>query len=132
MSNRTYENIDLSKVCLETPVTDDEVLVMTLDQALTAGTVLGRVTASGKLLPYDSGAADGSQVPMAVLQYDVTATAAGDYPIRPVLGGKVRLDKLHAAAAPLVALTKAEQDALRTFAIFAIPVDQLGQFNNPG
>ncbi len=42
---------------------------------LTRGTVLGKVTASGKYIAYTSGAADGSQNPVAVLAVNVDATS---------------------------------------------------------
>ena len=43
---------------------------------LAAGTILGRVTASGKLAAYDSGNADGTENPVAVLLEDADAAAA--------------------------------------------------------
>lgn len=44
--------------------------------ALAAGTILGRVTATGKLLPYVAGHVDGTQNPMAVLLEDAAAATA--------------------------------------------------------
>lgn len=41
------------------------------------GTVLGRVSASGKVVPFTSGASDGSQHPMGVLNEAKQAVAAG-------------------------------------------------------
>lgn len=43
---------------------------------LSAGTVLGRVTASGKLVAYANGASDGSQTAVGVLWDNVDATSA--------------------------------------------------------
>lgn len=43
---------------------------------LSAGTVLGRITASGKYVLSDDGAVDGSQTPVAILGEDAAATAA--------------------------------------------------------
>lgn len=43
---------------------------------LTAGTVLGRITASGKLAAYDDTATDGSETAVAVLFETVDATSA--------------------------------------------------------
>lgn len=43
---------------------------------LFAGTVLGKITASGKYKPYDNDATDGSQTAAAILVYDVDATSA--------------------------------------------------------
>lgn len=43
---------------------------------LAAGTVLGRITSSGKLTAYAEGASDGSQTPVAVLLEDAPAASA--------------------------------------------------------
>lgn len=43
---------------------------------LNAGTVLGKITATGKYKPYDNDATDGSQTAAAILVYDVDATSA--------------------------------------------------------
>lgn len=43
---------------------------------LFAGTVLGKITASGKYKPYDNDATDGTQTAAAILVYDVDATSA--------------------------------------------------------
>lgn len=43
---------------------------------LTRGTVLGKITASGKLIAVDSAAADGSQTPYAILAQDTDASGA--------------------------------------------------------
>ena len=48
---------------------------ITTGAAVTAGTVLGRVTASGAYIPFDNTAADGSQTPVAVALFDA---ASGD------------------------------------------------------
>lgn len=55
-------------------VTDDGILIT--GQNLTRGALLGRITASGKLILSLSAAGDGSQVPVAVLAKDTNATAA--------------------------------------------------------
>lgn len=44
--------------------------------SLLPGTVLGKVTASGKYVPYDDGNSDGSQAAAAILIYPVDATSA--------------------------------------------------------
>jgi hypothetical protein len=49
------------------------------------GTVLGKITASGKLVPSVSGAADGSETPVGILFEDVDVSA-GDQPALVVEG----------------------------------------------
>ena len=70
------------------------------------GTVLGQVTASGKLIPSLSGAADGSQVPMAVLCEDVDTTA-GDINFKVLVHGKVNPEALIFGTGQTEANTKA-------------------------
>ena len=41
------------------------------------GTLLGRITASGKLIPLASGAADGSEIPVGILKTGITQLGAG-------------------------------------------------------
>lgn len=43
---------------------------------LVKGTILGRVTASGKLAAYDATSEDGSETPVAVLMEDAAAASA--------------------------------------------------------
>lgn len=47
-------------------------------QALLSGTILGKVTASGKFVILAPGASDGSQTAVAVLCFDVSVPATGD------------------------------------------------------
>lgn len=54
------------------PVTRDETIVS--GQNLTRGTVLGKITASGKLAIVDDAQADGTEAPYAVLAEDTDAS----------------------------------------------------------
>ena len=53
-----------------------EVVTILAGQVLDVGTVLGRVTASGKYVGYDNAAADGSETAAAILFDTVDATGA--------------------------------------------------------
>ena len=55
----------------------EEVIVTQAGTALVSGTVMGKVTASGKYVPYSNVAADGSEVAAAVL-YTSCVAATGD------------------------------------------------------
>ena len=55
---------------------DDEILIDAGGATYAPGTLLGRITASGKMTAYTSGAVDGSEVPTMVLQ-DQLVLAAG-------------------------------------------------------
>ena len=50
--------------------------ILVTGQNLTEYSVLGRVTATGKLVECNNGAVDGSEEPVAILIYAVDATAA--------------------------------------------------------
>ena len=54
-----------------------EVVVAQTGAAIASGTVLGKITASGKYKPYASGASDGSQTAVGVL-YQALPAATGD------------------------------------------------------
>jgi hypothetical protein len=56
----------------------DEAVVTSTGALIPSGTILGKVTASGKLKPYSNGASDGSEVAVAVLMNEVSGPA-GDY-----------------------------------------------------
>lgn len=110
------------------PVFDDDILLAAGAVTYVAGTVLGRITASGKLTHYASGAADGSEVPVAVLLDEEVFTGAGEIPFRPVLAG--RLKRADLVAHGVGALTQAEVDALRNYAIIALTTTQLAELDN--
>lgn len=48
------------------------------DIQINVGTLLGRVHATGKLVPHDSSASDGSQYPVGILAEDVVVEAGND------------------------------------------------------
>ena len=49
-----------------------------LNTKIPTGTVLGKITATGKYVAHNNGAADGSQTAAAVLIYDIDSGAARD------------------------------------------------------
>lgn len=71
---------------------EEEILV--LGQNLEAGTVLGKITASGKVTTYDPGAADGSESVYGVLYHTRDATAADENVVAIVRDAEVNLDDL--------------------------------------
>tara|TARA_R110002012_G_scaffold93731_3_gene227412 strand:+ start:8397 stop:8843 length:447 start_codon:yes stop_codon:yes gene_type:complete len=99
-SNTLYTDYDVSKIFVFSNRYEKGVLLNASGGVKTfnPGTLLGRVTASGKLVPVASGAADGSEIPVGILKTTVTELAdsseksvniciAGD-----VVQGKVILD----------------------------------------
>ncbi len=128
MANIEITNNATNGVVIWDPVFNDEVGTFTLNEVWPEGAVLGRITASGKLVRFDPAASDGSEVAVAVLTQQVDATAAGDYPIRPAISGRVRQRELKDKDG--TALTKTALEQLRGFTIIALPTEQLSELDN--
>lgn len=71
--------------------TEKPIVIVSGAGALTRGTVLGIVTASGKYKVYDNAASDGSQVARGLLVTDVDATS-GDVPVSMYVTGEFNKD----------------------------------------
>lgn len=128
MPNIEITQNDTSTVELFDTTTQRDTLTATGAVTYKAGTLLGRITASGKLAAYTSGAADGSQVPIAVLGVETVFSGAGDKSINPIIDGKVRKRKLIAHG--VGAVTVAEADALRNYGIIPIDTVELTKQDN--
>jgi len=109
---------------------EDDTLLATGVATWEAGTLLGRITASGKLTPYAAGASDGSQVPVTFMPVDVTFTGAGDYPIRVPVAGRFRRGDLKVGIGAGTALTQAQVDALRDYSLIALNTTELSELDN--
>lgn len=110
------------------PVHNDETLTAAGADTWVAGTLLGRITASGKLTIYTSGAANGAEVPVAILATEEVFTGAGDRPARVIVGGQLRRADL--VADGVGAITIAEADALRDYGIVSLTTTQLAEQDN--
>lgn len=91
-----------------------ETAVLISGQNCVIGTVLGKITASGKLKKVDSTAVDGSQAPYAVLA-TTTDASAGDKTVTVWLSGEFVATKLVFGGTDTVTTHKA---ALRDLAIY--------------
>lgn len=58
------------------------------------GTVMGRISASGNLIPLESGASDGSQLPVGILMNTYTVEASSEREVHIVDDGDVAANKL--------------------------------------
>ena len=76
-SNTLYTDYDVSKIFVFSNRYEKGVLLNASGGVKTfnPGTLLGRVTASGKLVPVASGAVDGSQIPVGILKTTVSELA---------------------------------------------------------
>ncbi|MCB1890374.1 MAG: head decoration protein [Rhodocyclaceae bacterium] len=89
----------------------DEVTIVS-GQNLAAGTVLGKITASGKMTAYSNVAADGSQTAVGIL-YDAVDASAADAP------GVMIARHAEVISAELVGLDAAGETDLAALAIIA-------------
>lgn len=89
------------------------------------------VSADGKLVPFDPAGAGGAQVPVAVLPYEVSRTGAGNVPIRALVAGEVKKERLIIDAdGDGDNITSAIIDALRSYGIVATDTQQLAALDN--
>ena len=112
---------------------DDNVVTFAGPGTLLAGTILARIAATGALTPFVVGGDPANEgTPKAILLHELTATGAGDLPVRPIIGGRVRLDKLVIAAdGDASNVDKAVQDQLRGFGMVVLSTQQLAEYDNP-
>ena len=96
------------------PMITEEVTILTGNN-LKRGTVLGKITASGKCVAVDSTKSDGSQTPFAVLAEDVDASSA-DQQGCAYLTGEFNSTSLIFGGTDTVS---AHKSALRDLSIFA-------------
>ena len=86
----------------------EAIVVVSGAGSLVAGTVLGKVTATGKYKLYDNDASDGSQTVAAILYADCDATSADQAAVGIVRLAEVWRDRLVWGSA---VTTQAEKDA---------------------
>lgn len=133
MANIEITNNDTGSVELHDGEFIDDSLTFGTAGTVKKGTILARDSLSKRLVPYAKGGSTNENgVPKAVLTYDVTATGAGNVPVRALIKGTVNARRLviHADGddsnidAPVL-------DQLRSYAIVAAPASQLGIYDNP-
>lgn len=64
------------------------------DETLAIGTVMGRIASTGKIVPVDSAASDGSQFPVGVLAASYTVASGVDAELRMVVSGEINANML--------------------------------------
>jgi hypothetical protein len=89
------------------------------------------VAADGKIVPFAIAGVGGAQIPTEILTFDVTATGAGDVPIRGMVSGDVRKERLIIDLDGTGAnITDEILDQLRDFTIVAGDVQELNILDN--
>lgn len=90
----------------ELQINTDNVTIVSGSGVLVPGTVLGRITASGKYKPCTTAAVDGSQTPLAILADAVDATSA-DVKTGAYFAGRFWANRLTLGAGWTIATMKA-------------------------
>lgn len=99
---------------------------------LAEGTILARDSVSGLLVDFViGGSTNENGIPKAVITYDVAISGAGDFPVRPLISGEVRLEKLVVVAdGDSSNVDKVVQDQLRDYSIVTFTVNDLSELDN--
>lgn len=131
--NMTVTNVDLGSAVLQDAEFRDELLTFAGAGTVIEGTILARDSVSGNLVPYViGGATNENGIPKAIVTYDVTATGAGNVPIRAAVAGSYRKERLVVDAdGDDSNITSAILDQLRDYGLVAVNVSELGILDNP-
>jgi len=93
------------------PITETAVV---LDgQTLTAGEIVGKITASGKIKALNTAGSDGSEVPFGIMVNDVTASGS-DVTDLVYIAGEININKVTSATSS----PAAQKQNLRTLGIY--------------
>lgn len=96
MANPYITNYDISKIFVGNNKYDTGNYTNSTydDVELAAGTLMGRIASTNKLVPHDSSASDGSQFPVGVLATDYTVLAGDNAVLTICVAGDVVEDKI--------------------------------------
>ncbi len=95
MADPTITNVDRGSVVINSDLFVDDLLTFTGADVYVEGTILARDSVSKKLIAFVKGGSTNEDgIPKTVLTYGVTATGAGDIPIRRSTGMSVRKERL--------------------------------------
>lgn len=132
MANLNITNLDIGSVIVEGAKFRDDIITFAGAATYSAGTILARSTASGKLIAYvKGGGVDGNGVPVAILTYDVTATGAGDISSRAGVSGVYRKEKLIILAdGDASNVDNVVMDLLRDYSLIPLDVNEINILDN--
>ena len=131
MADPTITNVDVGQIAIA--VSDFEHHLWTAGAAdtLVAGTIMARLTSTGKWGIYDPGGSLGLEIARGVLTYEATAAAGGDVPVSVLVRGTVNQTRLIIDAdGDDSNVDEAVIDDLNDHGILAKPVLQIAQLDN--
>lgn len=132
MPNIQIQNNKTRGIVIWDPVFEDDILTLAGADTLLAGTLLARDSVSLKLVLFvKGGATNENGIPKAVLLNELVVTGAGDFPLRPVISGRLRAgDLVIDADQDASNIDKAVLDQLRDFTIIGQATVQLAELDN--
>ena len=132
MANSTITNNDLGSVILQNGQFRDDLLTLGGAVTVLEGTILARDSVSLKLVPYvKGGVTNENGTPKAVLTYEVVSAGAGDVPVRDMISGSVRANRLVIDAdGDATNVDNAVLDELRDYSLVSIDVSELNILDN--
>jgi hypothetical protein len=130
--NITIINYDTS-LGIRPENTDQSVITGAGVDTFIRGTLMGRITSSGKWFPYNTGdSPSGTNVPKGILLNEVVTAEVADYPAAIMLTGEIDEDKCMIDGGTLGAnITEAIKDTLRTYGIIVKSKTECGVIDNP-
>lgn len=132
MGDPVITNNDNGQVLLGDNEWRDDTLTAAGALTIEDGTILARITATGKLGVYASGGAGGLEIPIAVYSGDdVVIAGAGDVSLRAMVSGRVSKTRLiEQGKLPGVDITEVVCDQLRNYSIVPVNVAELNILDN--
>ena len=133
MPDPTITNNDLGSVVLRDAQINDDTFTAAGAGTILEGTILARDSVSGKLVVFEKGGTTNENgIPKAVLTHELVAAGAGDLPVRAMVAGQVRLEKLVIDADGDASNVDAVvRDQLRDYGgIVSISVNELAELDN--
>jgi len=132
MADPTVTNVDVGQIAIEVSDFEHHVWTAAGADTLVAGTIVARITSTGKWQIYaKGGSTDGNGIAKGVLTYDAVATGAGDVAVAVLVRGTVNQDRLIIDAdGDGSNVDETVIDDLLANGILAKPVGQLGQLDN--
>lgn len=133
--NQLYTEYDYSKIF----IFDNDFQNMTLlegasaETTFEAGTLLGRITSGGKVIPLASGATDGSQLPVGILAETITLAADAEASVRVCIKGELPVGKIGFDGTDdleTVVSARTLGDRLHDLGIYPKNVDELSESDN--
>ena len=132
MSNIIVTPVDIGNVVLKDGEFRDEELTFAGAGTVVEGTILARDSVSLLLVPFvKGGGTNENGIPKVVLTYDVIAAGVGDVPLRAMVSGSVRKERLIIDAdGSGVNIDNAVLDQLRDYTIVSSDVQELNILDN--